>query len=527
MNLLIVDDEELEVEIIQEMIDKKRFDIEEIYLAYSMEQAIEMLESHNISILLSDIEMPRGSGHELVEWIKEKELPVFSAFLTSHAQFHYAQEAIRLGVWDYILKPVMPEDLEKCLQKLCGQYKLKVQSEKNKQYAEYWNNGKFLVKQDFWRSLLLKKQNQVEDIAKKYKQFGMQLQSNNWVYPILIAIKQKKEIVSLWSESDMEFALKNIVLEILGEYTDAGNVLYEEGKLFIICETQKDMDTILQSKCDILIKYCCEFFDFCTMNLFIDHVVSMEELNETVCGLDYACRNCLTYTNDVIKVGELGKAQMEYEKPDVEMWIAMLLSNETQMGMEEIHNYLDTIKNRIVDNRFTLQIFQQDFLQEFYIALEKRGIQANAIFREEKMVQLFQRAADSEKDMENWITNLVEETQAFKTQIKNEPTIIERAKEYIANNYQNDLNRNDIASAVYLNPDYFSRIFKEKEGISVSDYIIKIRLENAKQRLLTTNQSISDIALSIGYSNTGYFTSSFRRATGVTPKEYRRLGGVV
>ena len=80
MNLLIVDDEPLEVTIIERMIDKKKFDIEEIYIAYSMKQAIEVLESHEISILLSDIQMPKGSGHELVQWSLDHELHITSTF---------------------------------------------------------------------------------------------------------------------------------------------------------------------------------------------------------------------------------------------------------------------------------------------------------------------------------------------------------------------------------------------------------------------------------------------------------------
>lgn len=115
MNLLIVDDEPLEVAVIETMIDKTELGIDEIYKAYSMSEAIEMMQSHEISILLSDIEMPKGSGHRLVEWVREQNLNLIPVFLTSHADFDYAREAMRLKVNEYLLKPVEKEDLDRAL----------------------------------------------------------------------------------------------------------------------------------------------------------------------------------------------------------------------------------------------------------------------------------------------------------------------------------------------------------------------------------------------------------------------------
>ena len=108
MNILLVDDEIYAVEAIREMVDWNALDISEVSVAYSMRQAQRVLEEKSVDILLSDIEMPRGSGLELLAWIREKGLPVVSIFLTSHANFSYANQAIRLDTFDYVLKPVDP-----------------------------------------------------------------------------------------------------------------------------------------------------------------------------------------------------------------------------------------------------------------------------------------------------------------------------------------------------------------------------------------------------------------------------------
>ena len=76
MNILLVDDEKLAVDVIRKTIPMSLHGIEEVYGAYSMKQAIEVLESHSVSILICDIQMPKGSGLDLADWIREQGLDV-------------------------------------------------------------------------------------------------------------------------------------------------------------------------------------------------------------------------------------------------------------------------------------------------------------------------------------------------------------------------------------------------------------------------------------------------------------------
>lgn len=146
LNLLIVDDEILEVAVIEKMIDKEKFGIDEIYKAYSMNQAIGILGQYKISILLSDIEMPKGSGHQLVEWIREREMEVIPIFLTSHAEFEYAKKALMMQVADYLLKPIEKEALEKSLFMAAELVKKQTENKQNERYARYWKKEQNAVK---------------------------------------------------------------------------------------------------------------------------------------------------------------------------------------------------------------------------------------------------------------------------------------------------------------------------------------------------------------------------------------------
>ena len=133
MNLLIVDDEMLEVTVIEKMIDTKALGIEQIFKAYSVNQAITVLEKENVAILLTDIEMPKGSGIRLAEWVKEQDIPLIVIFLTSHAVFDYAKKAVELEVKQYLLKPVRKEELIKTLQDAREGYQKMIQQQSYEQ----------------------------------------------------------------------------------------------------------------------------------------------------------------------------------------------------------------------------------------------------------------------------------------------------------------------------------------------------------------------------------------------------------
>lgn len=97
MNLLIVDDEEIEVNLIEKLTNKTGITFDNIYKAYSMKEAISILKKYMIHIIICDIEMPGGSGHELTDWIRKRSMNIEVIFSTGHAEFDYAAMALRLG----------------------------------------------------------------------------------------------------------------------------------------------------------------------------------------------------------------------------------------------------------------------------------------------------------------------------------------------------------------------------------------------------------------------------------------------
>ena len=125
MNLLIVDDEVLAIQGLVDDMDWKKLDFDEVFTANSYAQAVNIMNKQEIDVLLCDIEMPLRSGVELVRWAKERKPELECIFLTCHAEFSFAKQAIQMGCMDYILKPVTYTAFTETLKKAVGRLQRK------------------------------------------------------------------------------------------------------------------------------------------------------------------------------------------------------------------------------------------------------------------------------------------------------------------------------------------------------------------------------------------------------------------
>lgn len=117
VNIMIVDDDVWTVKRLCHAVDRESLGVDQVFCAYGMEEAQEIFQKEMVDVLLCDIEMPGGSGLDLLEWVNQRELDTVTMFLTSHADFHYAQRAIGLQSLSYLLKPIPDDKLNEVLSK--------------------------------------------------------------------------------------------------------------------------------------------------------------------------------------------------------------------------------------------------------------------------------------------------------------------------------------------------------------------------------------------------------------------------
>ena len=158
MNILLVDDDYYIVEAVKTMIDWEKTGIDGIYTALDASSARQIMENIPIQIILCDIEMGKESGLDLVEWARGQGNAAKVIFLTSYADFTYAQKAVTLQSFDYLLKPVSFPRLESLLTRAAEEIS---REEAYHAGLEKWLTSREVRKESFWKKLLLEEAGEI------------------------------------------------------------------------------------------------------------------------------------------------------------------------------------------------------------------------------------------------------------------------------------------------------------------------------------------------------------------------------
>jgi len=141
MNLLIVNDMALNAETLKSDMNWQQYNIDYVYTAYDVNEAKKCIQDKRIDLMLCDIEMPEENGIDLLKWIREKNLDIECVFLTCHASFEYAKEAIQYGCQEYILSPAKYEEIGEVV------YKVSKRIEEKREATHYQEYGKQHIKE--------------------------------------------------------------------------------------------------------------------------------------------------------------------------------------------------------------------------------------------------------------------------------------------------------------------------------------------------------------------------------------------
>ncbi len=126
MKVLLVDDESYMTEYLKKLVDWKSYGFEEVLTASGGSIARDLIEQKKPELLVTDIRMPRVSGLDLVKYIDEKNYPTKTIILSGYSEFEYAQQALRYGVTEYLVKPILKKDFQISLEHVMEKFFEKV-----------------------------------------------------------------------------------------------------------------------------------------------------------------------------------------------------------------------------------------------------------------------------------------------------------------------------------------------------------------------------------------------------------------
>ena len=521
MRILIVDDEIYAVEAIREMVDWKKLGIEEVLTAYSMRQAQKQLTEKKVDILLCDIEMPQGSGLELVSWAREQDMQLVTVFLTSHANFNYANQAIRLETFDYILKPADPDELTGVLSKAVSKASENISRMNQLKQAEYWNDSFSQLSEEFvGRIADGRLAPDRETILHEIRRLHLdRLELDGRFYIALIQLRAETESEKEWGKGLTEFGLKNILAEVFygSKMDEPSGRMYKRGLpliprlmerhyLVAVNAGQATWEEFL-SLCGNCVLFCQQAMPM-AVTVYPAEAVPVEDFEKVTAQLLANASDNILYDNTVyFPLDDQISAENERE------WEQLL---SEQPDSEDLGELLDcAARSGTVTRRYLSHIY--DLTCQYLRRQLPGGISGMNLMVEKA------RAASSLDGMKDWLGRAFAQLPRREVEMPAEPqNVIGVLRRYIREHISEELGRNDLAALVYLNPDYLSHIFRERTGVSLIDYITSERMKKAKELLTSTDLPIRDVALAVGYSNISYFSRQFKRSQGETPLEFRR-----
>lgn len=193
----------------------------------------------------------------------------------------------------------------------------------------------------------------------------------------------------------------------------------------------------------------------------------------------------------------------------------------------DIESFVDVYMNTLGSQLKSL-IFRQYIIMDAFIELNNifdNNVTEKEIFGNKfGSMEAFDLAVTDIYTVKDYLLKILLYTVDKREQLagKNYSFLLNKAKDFVEKNYMNcDISLNNVAEYIGLSPTYFSTIFKQELGINFIDYLTKTRINEAKILLRSTDKRISDIAMEVGYRDQHYFSSSFKKYQGDTPKAYR------
>lgn len=533
MNLLIVDDQTSVVNGLKRGINWESLGIAEVYCAYNAYEARECFREHRVDIMLCDIEMPMESGLELLMWVRGNDLDTVCIFLTSHAEFEYAKEAISLQSFDYIVQPAPYEEVAEAVKRaIC---KIRDQNEQKKTY----DYGKEMMSQ----TSLLREQAigdwifgriSREEYGRLAALEGLPLLEARGTL-ILMQILEQIKLVKRCEPSLLKFIFHNVITEYFYYYEQSVIVYGIDQKSFLILiygtkNYNLDHEGVIRQM-GLVSRACLESLK-CEAVFYLAGTYTISQMPEIYGYLEEARRKNVLLKPGVLEVSP--KMDSVEEKEGIQIlekyffsvhqkWWRIYMEQELAGSAEEdARAFLDQIAEMGQLSYHVLRCFLLHYNKLLNSVIEGGEGKYPDIFFHENVLQLNEKAADSLDNMRAYIhetLSLLGVTQPGEIGMEDQ---LKRIDAYIYDHIGEEIHRSDIAEYLHMNVDYLGRLFKKHRGSSLKEYIIAEKMKVARELLRTTMLPIGFVAAKVGYANFSHFSRIYKKVFGISPTVERK-----
>lgn len=529
---MLVDDDYPVIQLLSETIEWEQIGVSLQSTHENGASAFEKAMEDMPDILITDIGMPKMNGIELTKKLKEKNPHLQVAILSCHSDFVYAHQALKLQVQDYLVKDTFdPDDLCDLIKK----FKLSLDEQNHKkikqiQLQEMLDRNIESVKQRFIQKVIDTADIDEKERLAECKSLGLNIDQTGYVGSLAMihdyALVKEKFV----SEDTLMFALNNVVTEAMERFC-SGGVHFQLGprELFVFFPTSLVLknNAISEAKEKMkLIQYAIKKSAGISLSFIVgDGCQSVLEFKREVIGLIESKQQSFYMEAGAIVDRERGQVSQteelfsKYDQAAAEMRELIMLRDK-----ERIPVFVNKWIGYFKEYQFPPEMVK-DWLVK--LLLDLRGkLQALQFFRSTKSVEPMHNDIQEIqflRELHIWLIRYFETTLSRVNEVYEQTRRKEilDAFKYVSLHIEKKISLDEVSSHLYLNPSYFSRLFKKEVGETFVEYVTKMKINRAKEMLEQTADSVGKICERLGYDNQSYFIKIFKNYVGVTPIEFR------
>lgn len=523
--VLIIDDEYLERNLLKRCIDWNKLGMDIIGEASNAEEGFKLIDELRPDIIFTDIKMPGIDGIKFSESILQQYPAIKIVILTGYNDFKYAQKSVRLGISDFLLKPIDENEVLNTASKLKAV--IETERKEKKEFEELkkqlYENLPYL-KERFLNELI---SGNFDDnlIDEKLEFFDISLDGG--IYQVAALEITYVDDVNEESRLIQNFKVGNYVknqlknLKRIIVFTDSMNRI-------IILNNDEKLD--LYKICISLKNKITKDID-CTVNIGVGNI--KKEIGnirvsyiEAIDALNY---RIAVGNNNVIHYRDVHFAESKTELDTNHMFNELKFYLKSGLESDAMNIIKDVFSNVDLKSENAVKLIRVTALNIisicFSVSLELKenfdDVYLSEIKSYDKIINI-----ETLPDMIEYISKIVKNTikAVNKEQISNINNLIDNVKKFIEENISDsNLSLSYVAKHFYLNPSYLSRTFKKKTGINFIEYLTNKRMEKAINLIKEKNMKSFEIANAVGIQDPNYFSSCFKKYTGLNVSEYKKL----
>lgn len=504
MKIIIVEDEIRIREGIVGLLRKLGPEYEVVGDARNGEEGLALCLEQKPDLIITDIRMPKMDGLEMLTRVHEQGIKVKAIVLSAYTEFEYARTAMKLGVTEYLLKPISLMDFSNAIDHI----KLQIQEERLKKPSKIGTLDQMV--RDLFNEAI-----ELDEEIKNYLKETYSVDSSNraWIACAYLG--------NLYAEFDK---YRRVLSNMFDSYENADFIMidspYRKSLVFVTLkyDSVKELERwlqyrMLQHDADGMVFGCVEAENLSELKSAFDSLYKYMEWN-----LSFEKEILISYP----RITEVQTVICTYPmNTEAELRQAMCSSDKSKVSkiMDKFHDAFND--GRIYEPREIKDCYVRFLWFAMEVAKDLGNHNESELDRQDLLKRIMNANTKAElRALSDEVCKSVSSEHVDQEAVTD--LTVKRAKSMIHEYYNTGITLDEISSKLNITPEYLGTKFRTETGVTFSTYMRDYRMTKAKELLLGTNLKLYEIADQVGYNDPKYFSRVFKEATGMLPAEYRK-----